>query len=121
MAAKKISGKVIDKDSGQPISFVSVSVPYNGLPVNTITDNNGDFIVNLPEGNAKPEITFKKEGYHEVTVPSQPDAPGLVYALLPLPQQNEIRPATNNTWRHAIGVAASVSGVLLLLKYLTGE
>ena len=62
-----VRGKVIDRESHRPIEFASVSI-YNGDYNNgTITDNNGEFIIeNVPVGRKTLAVSFV--GYETVHI-----------------------------------------------------
>ena len=66
----KITGKVIDADSNQPVEFATVAVndPATGKPVNgTVCDDKGEFVINkVAEGTYNIQISFI--GYETETI-----------------------------------------------------
>ena len=63
--AQKISGKVTDKKTGEPVSFMNVY--YEGKGVGTTTDLDGNYVVESRVGLN--ELTFSFVGYKTVTLP----------------------------------------------------
>ncbi|MEJ1238612.1 TonB-dependent receptor [Chryseolinea sp. T2] len=66
----KISGKVIDVDSNQPVEFATVALndPTTGKPVNgTVCDDKGEFTINkVAEGSYNVQVSFI--GYETQTI-----------------------------------------------------
>ncbi|MGC3947530.1 MAG: TonB-dependent receptor, partial [Chryseolinea sp.] len=66
----KISGKVIDVDSNQPVEFATVALndPTTGKPVNgTVCDDKGEFVINkVAEGTYNVQVSFI--GYETQTI-----------------------------------------------------
>ena len=75
--AAELTGKVIDASSKQPIDFANVSVikPSETTPVTgTITDEKGDFIVEVNDGNYIVVVSFMgyQEHKRELTISGKP-------------------------------------------------
>lgn len=58
---KSYSGKVIDKQTGDPVVFASVFV--SGTRTGTVTNSDGDFIIKIPEKNTHKQIGITHIGY----------------------------------------------------------
>ncbi|HEY5408386.1 MAG TPA: SusC/RagA family TonB-linked outer membrane protein [Ginsengibacter sp.] len=58
---RRIKGKVISSEDGQPLAGVSVIVKDSHIPVGTVTNQNGNFSINIPEGIKK--VIFSFIGY----------------------------------------------------------
>jgi hypothetical protein len=64
-----IRGRVIDRETQQPLPFVSVGVMANGNLKGSITDESGNYRVdNIPVGRAS--VRFSCMGYETITVPN---------------------------------------------------
>jgi len=72
MTAAEVTGKVVDFGTKQPIDFANVSVikgqsdkvqSTNEIVTGTITDEKGDFVLDLPDGNYMLVVSFM--GYSE--------------------------------------------------------
>jgi TonB family protein len=57
-----IKGKVVEAETGSPLP--GVSVIWKGHTSGTVTDMNGDFILELPDGN--PELVYSFVGFESV-------------------------------------------------------
>lgn len=65
---QKVKGTVIDAKTGQPLPGVTVAAMNNGQVIaGTATDENGNFILDLPAGVK--DLTFTFVGYKAVTLP----------------------------------------------------
>ena len=56
-----INGRVLDKETGQPIPFMSIGI--NESTVATISELNGDFTLEIPQQYMKSSIIFSALGY----------------------------------------------------------
>ncbi|MBL7965619.1 MAG: carboxypeptidase-like regulatory domain-containing protein [Prolixibacteraceae bacterium] len=63
----KISGSVYDSETNQPVEYASISV--RNMPIGTITNAYGDFILNMPDSMAKGRLEISSIGYKSCTFP----------------------------------------------------
>lgn len=86
--AGKITGKVIDKDNGETLIGLTVSV--DGTTKGTSTDIDGNFVIaNLNPG--KYDLTFRYLGYQTKTVPAIEVSENIVPQLHIIMEESEIR------------------------------
>ena len=64
---KKYIGKVVDLNTGNVVSFASVSV--RGTSLGTATNQNGDFEIFLPKDVLDSALVFSSIGYSSVSIP----------------------------------------------------
>lgn len=64
---KKYIGKVVDSNTGNAVSFASVSV--NGTSLGTATNENGKFEIFLPNEVSSSELIFSSIGYSSIRIP----------------------------------------------------
>ena len=64
-----VRGKVIDKETQQPIAYATITLQTNGKMPGTISDDAGNYhIENVPIGRATIQVSFV--GYESITIPS---------------------------------------------------
>jgi hypothetical protein len=63
----KFVGSVVDNETNQPVPYANISV-FN-MPVGTITNSYGDFILNLPDSLAKGRLDVSCIGYKSRSFP----------------------------------------------------
>lgn len=64
-----VRGKVIDKETQQPIAFATIALQTNGTIMGSISDETGNYrIDNVPIGRATVQVSFV--GYESVTIPN---------------------------------------------------
>lgn len=62
-----LSGRVVDRESGEPLGFASVGI--KGKSIGTITNNLGEFDFHLPEGYGQELFVVSMLGYKPYEVP----------------------------------------------------
>lgn len=62
-----LSGVIRDKETRDPISFASVSLPKGGI--GTIANKDGEFILKMPDSLKQQSVTFSHIGYLSSTLP----------------------------------------------------
>ena len=62
-----LSGKLLDKDSRDPLVFATVYVV--GTSIGTVSNSDGEFILKIPVNLSNPKIGVKHIGYHNYSVP----------------------------------------------------
>ncbi|MDR1199476.1 MAG: TonB-dependent receptor [Prevotellaceae bacterium] len=66
----KVTGKVTDLNTGEPVSYASVAVKgYN--TAGTFTDDNGNYTINMPEGSTAIIVSYMGYKTQEITVNSR--------------------------------------------------
>jgi len=64
---KHVQGKIVDKDTMNPLYGVNVSIPDKTSPLGTITDTEGEFrLWNIPEESQ--DLVVSLEGYKTIIV-----------------------------------------------------
>lgn len=69
-----VRGRVFDFKTGEPLSYVSVSLRYQ--PIGTITNSDGDFILKLPLNFVDDTLSFSFVGYAPRNIPVRELLPG---------------------------------------------
>jgi len=64
-----IRGKVIDLQSNLPIAYVNIGIANSS--VGTISNQDGTFLIKIPEDHLKDTVTFSALGYVERNIPTQ--------------------------------------------------
>lgn len=75
-----IGGRVRDFKTGEPLSYVSVSL--RDQPIGTITNPDGDFLLKLPQKHADDTLSFSFVGYAPRNIPVRELLPGGEISLL---------------------------------------
>jgi hypothetical protein len=71
-----LKGKVVDQATGVPLPLASVRL--EGTPIGTLTNNAGEFLLNVPERYSRASVTLSFMGYSTVTFSlDQPRIPEL--------------------------------------------
>jgi len=86
-------GKIIDKKTGTPLSFASVSVV--GLNISTISNSEGEFLIKVPKETPDPKVLISFIGFRNKTVALNDLKPGkskieMEPTLIELPELNVI-------------------------------
>ncbi len=63
----KIAGSVYDSETNQPVECASISV--RNMPIGTITNAYGDFILNMPDSMANGRLEISSIGYKSCSLP----------------------------------------------------
>ena len=78
---KKVSGKVVDKQTNEPIVGAAIQVLNTKKQIGTTSDTEGDFTLNVPENAEKIKVSIVGYTTKEVTIT------GSVLAILVEPGQ----------------------------------
>lgn len=62
----QIAGKVIDETTGQPMPFVNVGLKGKGI--GTVTNEQGDFVLNISDDNKKDTLKISHLGYRNIEI-----------------------------------------------------
>jgi len=63
----KITGSVYDVETNQPVEYVSISV--RNMPIGTISNAYGEFILNMPDSMANGRMEISSLGYKSCSLP----------------------------------------------------
>jgi hypothetical protein len=67
LGQKVIEGKVLEVRSNTPISYANIGIVNS--PVGTISNEDGTFVIEIPESHLKDTLTFSALGYVRKSVP----------------------------------------------------
>jgi hypothetical protein len=89
----EFKGKIIDKKTGTPLAFASVSVI--GLNISTISNSEGEFLIKVPKETPDPKVLISFIGFRNKTVTLNDLKPGkskieMDPTLIELPELNVI-------------------------------
>ena len=68
LAQQQVHGLVIDRANGQPMPFVSITVA--GTTFGTVSNQNGEFTLNLDKINKSDSVVFQYLGYETIKIKS---------------------------------------------------
>lgn len=109
LAQRRVTGRVTAQDSGEPLGSSTISIV--GTALGTVTNEEGNFSLVVPEGNAS--VLIRRIGYKRRTVPLASGENTITVALerdvLQLETQVVTGAATSVSRRNAANDVASVS------------